>query len=191
MKPAAIPNDWLGYLAASLTTLSFVPQALLTLRTREVDGISAAMYSVFTLGVALWLAYGWRLGEWPIIIANAVTLVLAATILVTKLVVEWRPVKTRPSPLGRSRTGCLARGCGRSCPGLECAFEPIHRSLAHSQVLALPLAPGCCVVAVGQVHGRTPHASTLVQAVGPGLLTAAFSIASSSTRPQRGRRWGC
>ena len=48
------------------------------------------MYSAFTLGVALWLVYGWRLGEWPIIIANAVTLVLAATILVTKLVVEWR-----------------------------------------------------------------------------------------------------
>jgi hypothetical protein len=58
--------------------------------TREVHGISAARYSVFTLGVALWLAYGFRPGEWPIIIANAVTLVLAATILVTKLVVQWR-----------------------------------------------------------------------------------------------------
>jgi len=89
MDSAWIAADWLGYLAASLTTLSFVPQALLTLRTREVHGISAAMYSVFTIGVALWLAYGWRLGEWPIIIANAVTLVLAVTILVTKLVVEW------------------------------------------------------------------------------------------------------
>ena len=84
-----IPNNWLGYLAASLTTLSFVPQALLTLRTREVHGISATMYSVLTVGVALWLAYGWRLGEWPIIIANALTLMLATTILVTKLVVEW------------------------------------------------------------------------------------------------------
>jgi MtN3 and saliva related transmembrane protein len=90
MNPMLIPNDWLGYVAATLTTLSFVPQALLTLRTREVHGISAGMYSAFTLGVALWLAYGWRLGEWPIIIANAVTLVLAATILVTKMVVEWR-----------------------------------------------------------------------------------------------------
>jgi len=66
------------------------PQAWLTLRTRDVHGISAGMYSVFTVGVALWLTYGWRLGEWPIIIANAVTLVLSATILATKLVVERR-----------------------------------------------------------------------------------------------------
>jgi MtN3 and saliva related transmembrane protein len=90
MNLVSIPTDWLGYLAASLTTLSFVPQAVLTLRTREVHGISAAMYSAFTVGVALWLAYGWRLGEWPIIVANAVTLVLAATILTTKLVIEWQ-----------------------------------------------------------------------------------------------------
>jgi MtN3 and saliva related transmembrane protein len=85
-----ISTDWLGYLAATLTTLSFLPQALLTLRTRQVHGISAAMYSLFTLGVALWLAYGWRLGEWPIVLANAVTLVFAGTILLTKLVVSWR-----------------------------------------------------------------------------------------------------
>jgi len=90
MNPVSIPTDWLGYLAASLTTLSFVPQAVLTLRTREVHGISAVMYAIFTLGVALWLAYGWRLGEWPIIVANAVTLVLAATILITKLVIDWQ-----------------------------------------------------------------------------------------------------
>jgi MtN3 and saliva related transmembrane protein len=90
MSHDLISNDWLGYLAATLTTLSFVPQALLTLRTREVHGISAVMYSVFTVGVALWLAYGWRLGEWPIIIANAVTLLLAATILTVKLVIEWQ-----------------------------------------------------------------------------------------------------
>ena len=82
------PDQWLGYIAALLTTGSFVPQAILTLRTRDVSGISASMYGAFTAGVALWLAYGWRLGEWPIILANAVTLALAATILVTKLVVD-------------------------------------------------------------------------------------------------------
>jgi len=81
-------NDWLGYAAATLTTVSFVPQALLTLRTRRVDGISRGMYSLFTLGITLWLAYGWRLGEWPIIVANAVTLLLASSILLTKILVD-------------------------------------------------------------------------------------------------------
>lgn len=80
--------DWIGYAAAVLTTASFVPQAILTLRTREVSGISAGMYAAFTAGVALWLLYGLSLGAWPIIVANAVTLALASTILVTKLRVE-------------------------------------------------------------------------------------------------------
>ena len=52
--------------------------------------LAAAQPGVFTVGVALWLAYGWRLGAWPIIIANAVTLLLALTILTTKLVIERR-----------------------------------------------------------------------------------------------------
>lgn len=78
-------HDLLGYCAATLTTASFVPQAALTLRTRDVSGISLAMYAAFTLGVGLWLAYGLALGEWPIIVANAITLALAATILAVKL----------------------------------------------------------------------------------------------------------
>ncbi len=81
-------HDWLGYVAATLTTASFLPQAWLTIRTRDVSGISLGMYSAFTLGVALWLAYGIALGEWPIIIANAFTVALAATILGTKIAVE-------------------------------------------------------------------------------------------------------
>lgn len=84
-----MPTDWLGYAAAFCTTASFVPQAVLTLRTRDVAGISLAMYGAFTFGVSLWLWYGWRLGEWPIIVANALTLALAATILGTKLMVQW------------------------------------------------------------------------------------------------------
>lgn len=82
------PQDWIGYAAATLTTASFLPQAVLTLRTRDTRGISLAIYSAFTAGVALWLLYGLALGQWPIIVANAVTLALAATILLTKLVVE-------------------------------------------------------------------------------------------------------
>jgi MtN3 and saliva related transmembrane protein len=81
-------QDTLGFVAAALTTGSFVPQALLTLRTRDVSGISLGMYSAFTAGVALWLAWGISIREWPVVVANAITLGLAATILVTKIVVE-------------------------------------------------------------------------------------------------------
>ncbi len=77
--------EGLGYLAAVCTTASFVPQVLHTLRTRDVTGISVLMYSVFTAGVAMWLAYGLLIGAWPVIIANFVTLVLAGWILGLKL----------------------------------------------------------------------------------------------------------
>lgn len=82
------PRDWidlLGYAAASLTTVSFIPQAWLSFRTGDVSGISVGMYSCFTVGVALWLAYGLVLNAWPIVIANAITLVLALAILGMKL----------------------------------------------------------------------------------------------------------
>ena len=78
-------SELVGYLAAILTTCSFVPQAVLTFRTRNVSGISLGMYSVFTTGVALWLLYGWMLSAWPIVAANAVTLALAGAILGMKL----------------------------------------------------------------------------------------------------------
>lgn len=77
--------DWFGYAAAVLTTVAFVPQAWLTFKTRDVSGISLGMYSIFTLGVALWLAYGWALKAWPIIVANVVTLLLSLSILSMKL----------------------------------------------------------------------------------------------------------
>jgi MtN3 and saliva related transmembrane protein len=77
--------DFIGYCAAALTTLSFVPQAWHTFRTRDVSGISLGMYGVFTLGVALWLVYGLLLDAWPIVLANAITLALAAAILWMKL----------------------------------------------------------------------------------------------------------
>lgn len=78
-------TDLLGYLAAILTTCSFVPQAWQTFRTRDVSGISLGMYCVFSMGVALWLLYGVVLGAWPIVLANAVTLALALGILAMKL----------------------------------------------------------------------------------------------------------
>jgi MtN3 and saliva related transmembrane protein len=80
------PIDWIGGAAASLTTLSFVPQAWHTFQTRDVSGISLGMYAAFTLGVLLWLVYGVMLGAWPVIVANFITLALASCILVMKLV---------------------------------------------------------------------------------------------------------
>lgn len=78
-------NDAIGILAATLTTAAFIPQAWLTWKTRCVDGVSLGMYSAFTTGVALWLAYGLLLGAWPVIVANAITLGLALFILGMKL----------------------------------------------------------------------------------------------------------
>jgi MtN3 and saliva related transmembrane protein len=73
--------DMLGYLAATLTTCSFVPQAWRIFRTRDVSGLSLGMYSLFTAGVALWLAYGALMAAWPVVVANAITLALASAIL--------------------------------------------------------------------------------------------------------------
>lgn len=83
MDAAAI--QWLGFLAAALTTLAFVPQVLLIWRRRRAEGVSLGMYALFTLGVALWLVYGLAIGAWPVIVSNAVTLLLALFILGMKL----------------------------------------------------------------------------------------------------------
>ena len=78
--------DIVGSLAAILTTISFFPQAWHSFKTRDVSGVSLGMYSVFTVGVALWLVYGLLLRAWPIVVANVITLGLALAILGMKLV---------------------------------------------------------------------------------------------------------
>lgn len=78
-------HDLVGYAAATLTTLAFIPQTLHSWRTRDLSGVSLGMYSLFTIGVALWLLYGVVLESWPIIIANAITLALAGSVLFLKL----------------------------------------------------------------------------------------------------------
>lgn len=78
-------TELIGFVAATMTTASFIPQAWLTFKTKDVSGISLGMYSVFTTGVAAWLVYGLMLGAWPVVVANAVTLALASGILVMKL----------------------------------------------------------------------------------------------------------
>ncbi|WP_283743706.1 SemiSWEET transporter [Sideroxydans sp. CL21] len=78
-------QDWIGGIAATLTTGSFIPQVWRVWQTRHTKDISLLMYTFFTAGVALWLAYGILLGAWPVIIANSITLLLAGTVLVLKL----------------------------------------------------------------------------------------------------------
>ena len=90
-------SDLLGYTAATLTTLSFVPQVWRTFRTHDVSGISLRMYSIFTAGIAVWLAYGIVLGETPMIIANSVSLVLACAVLVMRLKYA-EPKDSKPAP---------------------------------------------------------------------------------------------
>jgi MtN3 and saliva related transmembrane protein len=75
----------LGYPAAFLTTIAFVPQAWKSWHTRDLSGISLPMYALFTLGVALWLGYGLVIGSLPVIAANGITLVLASVVLWLKI----------------------------------------------------------------------------------------------------------
>jgi MtN3 and saliva related transmembrane protein len=75
----------LGYVAASLTTVSFIPQALKTIRSGDTRGISLRMYALFTAGIALWGVYGLLTGDGPLIAANAITLVTAGLIFERKL----------------------------------------------------------------------------------------------------------
>ncbi|MCU0933863.1 MAG: SemiSWEET transporter [Thiobacillaceae bacterium] len=77
--------DLIGYGAAVLTTAAFVPQAVKSWFSRDLSGISLAMYSLFTLGVGLWLVYGLAIGSWPVILANGITFVLAGTVLFLKI----------------------------------------------------------------------------------------------------------
>jgi len=78
-------SEMIGYPAAILTTVAFVPQAWKSWRTRDLSGISLPMYALFTLGVALWLAYGLLIASTPIVIGNGITLMLASVVLWLKL----------------------------------------------------------------------------------------------------------
>ena len=77
--------DIIGALGATLTTLCWLPQALKVVREKETRALSLPATAAFTLGVALWLIYGLAIHDWPLIGANAVTLVLMAPILLLKL----------------------------------------------------------------------------------------------------------
>ncbi|NDC34457.1 MAG: glutathione synthetase [Synechococcaceae bacterium WB9_2_112] len=75
----------LGYAAAALTTSSFFPQAIKTLRSGDTSAISLRMYLLFTLGIATWAVYGLVTADGPVLVANLVTLVPAGVVLTRKL----------------------------------------------------------------------------------------------------------
>lgn len=75
----------IGYIAATLTTVAFVPQAAKVLKDRDTRSLSLGMYLIFTLGVLLWAVYGMARRDWAIVVANVVTSLLSIAILVTKI----------------------------------------------------------------------------------------------------------
>lgn len=71
--------------AVTLTTAAFLPQAWHIIRLKETRAISLYMFASFATGVAFWFAFGIMIANWPIIISNAITLVLALAIIAMKL----------------------------------------------------------------------------------------------------------
>jgi MtN3 and saliva related transmembrane protein len=80
-----VMSDWVGYVAAVLSTSAFLPQVIKTVRSGETKNISLGMYLMLCSGVTLWLVYGVMIQAPPVILANLVTLILASAILVMKL----------------------------------------------------------------------------------------------------------
>ena len=81
-----LTQDLVGYVAACLTTGAFIPQAWMTWRRKRAEGVSLGMYLIMVVGIVMWLTYGIMLKAWPVIIANIITMLLAAFILVMKLI---------------------------------------------------------------------------------------------------------
>lgn len=75
----------IGFCAATLTTVSFLPQAILVLKTKDTKSISLSMYAIFVSGVILWFIYGCYLNNYPMMIANIITMLLASIILFYKI----------------------------------------------------------------------------------------------------------
>ena len=83
-----IASQWIngiGYIAAFCTTTAFVPQIIRVLKLRSAREISLGMAVIFSFGVTMWLVYGLMLHSWPVIIANAATLLLSASLVILKL----------------------------------------------------------------------------------------------------------
>ncbi|MHB1173614.1 MAG: SemiSWEET transporter [Sulfuriferula sp.] len=77
-------HDWIGLVAGTLTTVAFIPQVIKIWRSKKADDISVSMFLIFTVGVALWMIYGIQIASLPVMLANAVTMMLALVILILK-----------------------------------------------------------------------------------------------------------
>jgi len=100
--------EYIGLVAGSLTTASFLPQVYKTWRTKAVDDISLIMYWALTIGIGLWMVYGILIHAWAVIIANGVTLVLVGWMLRMKIrysrAARWQPLRQGLDP-GAGRPG--------------------------------------------------------------------------------------
>lgn len=83
---SSVLGNIIGFIAAFLTTIAFIPQAYHSWKTRDLSGISLPMYSLFTTGVALWFIYGLFIHSMPVIVANAITLVFSGIVLILKII---------------------------------------------------------------------------------------------------------
>jgi MtN3 and saliva related transmembrane protein len=83
--PLSFSPTWIGIAAAVLTTAAYAPQAFKVWQTRSTRDVSLAMFLLMVSGIMLWLIYGILISDLPLIVANAVTLVLAASILIAKI----------------------------------------------------------------------------------------------------------
>lgn len=112
-----------GYLAAVCSTVSFTPQAWKVVRTRDTSSLSAPMYVITVMGFGLWLVFGLLKGEWPLIVSNAICLILSAFILLMKLL---------PRP-DKEAVADAFRLIGRSRWGLNSAAVPARNDLIQGR----------------------------------------------------------
>lgn len=75
----------IGFIGGGCTTISFIPQVVLVLKTKSTKDISLMMYSIFVFGISLWLLYGILSDALPVVIPNLITFVLAGSILFMKI----------------------------------------------------------------------------------------------------------
>ena len=77
-----------GYIAAAMTTIAFVPQAIKVIKTKDTESLSLIMYIILTIGLILWLYYGYLINDYALIFANLITGSLSLIILIYKIRID-------------------------------------------------------------------------------------------------------